>query len=96
MAGLLPFGLAVQIGQFRARPFLVYDRDRMSVDEVALNEVVRRLLAVAKPTGSFCSDRPRLTKDSDIDLLIVEPTAENRHEESVAIRGRDRRCPLPG
>lgn len=26
-----------------------------------------------------------MTKDSDIDLLVVEPAAENRHAESVAI-----------
>ena len=27
----------------------------------------------------------RITGDSDIDLLIVEPAPKNRHEESVAI-----------
>ena len=28
----------------------------------------------------------QMTRDSDIDLLIVEPKAANRHEESVKIR----------
>ena len=27
-----------------------------------------------------------MTKDSDIDLLIVEPTPGNRHEESIRVR----------
>ena len=60
----------------------------MGVDELVLNEVVRRVLAVAKPDriilfGSAATGQ--MTKDSDIDILIVEPVAENRHEESVAI-----------
>ena len=60
----------------------------MGIDELVLNEVVRRVLAVAKPDriilfGSAATGQ--MTKDSDIDLLIVESTAENRHAESVAI-----------
>ena len=60
----------------------------MGVDELVLSEVVRRVLAVAKPDriilfGSAATGQ--MTKDSDIDLLIVEPSAENRHAESVAI-----------
>jgi uncharacterized protein len=60
----------------------------MGIDELVLNEVVRRVLAVAKPDriilfGSAATGQ--MTRDSDIDLLIVEPTAENRHAESVAI-----------
>jgi predicted nucleotidyltransferase len=60
----------------------------MTVDESLLNEVVRRVLTVAKPDriilfGSAATGA--MTKDSDIDLLIVEPSAANRHEESVAI-----------
>ena len=60
----------------------------MGVDELVLNEVVRRVLGVAKPDriilfGSAATGQ--MTKDSDIDILIVGPAAENRHEESVAI-----------
>ena len=60
----------------------------MGVDELVLSEVVRRVLAVAKPDriilfGSAATGQ--MTKDSDIDLLIVERSAENRHAESVAI-----------
>ena len=60
----------------------------MGVDELVLSEVVRRALAVAKPDriilfGSAATGQ--MTKDSDIDILIVEPAAENRHAESVAI-----------
>src|SRR5450432_4526602 len=60
----------------------------MGVDETLAREIVRRVLTVARPDriilfGSAATGQ--MTKDSDIDLLIVEPTAENRHEESVAI-----------
>ncbi|MEX2261918.1 MAG: nucleotidyltransferase domain-containing protein [Bryobacteraceae bacterium] len=60
----------------------------MGVDERLLHEVVRRVLSVARPDkiilfGSAATGQ--MTKDSDIDLLIVEPSPKNRHEESVAI-----------
>jgi predicted nucleotidyltransferase len=62
----------------------------MSVDETLLNEVVRRVLTVARPDriilfGSAATGQ--MTKDSDIDLLVVEPTLANTHEKRVAIRG---------
>jgi uncharacterized protein len=60
----------------------------MGVDEQLLGEIVRRVLKVAQPEriilfGSAATGR--MTRDSDIDLLIVEPAPKNRHEESVAI-----------
>ncbi len=60
----------------------------MGVDESLLNEVVRRILTVAQPDriilfGSAATGQ--MTRDSDIDLLIVEPDPKNRHDESVAI-----------
>lgn len=60
----------------------------MGVDEATLNEVVRRVLAVAQPEriilfGSAATGQ--MTGDSDIDLLVVEPTVRNHREESVAI-----------
>jgi predicted nucleotidyltransferase len=71
----------------------------MGVDELILNDVVRRVLAVAKPDriilfGSAATGQ--MTKDSDIDLLIVEPAAKNRHEGECRDHGRDRRCQLRG
>ena len=61
----------------------------MSVDETLLKEVVRRVLTVARPDriilfGSAATGR--MTKDSDIDLLVVEPALANTHERRVAIR----------
>ena len=58
------------------------------MDEPVLNEIVRRVLAVAEPEriilfGSAATGR--MTKDSDIDLLIVERSTQNRYRESVAI-----------
>jgi len=62
----------------------------MSVDETLLKEVVRRVLTVARPDriilfGSAATGR--MTKDSDIDLLVVEPALANTHERRVEIRG---------
>ena len=62
----------------------------MNVDGTLLNEVVRRVLTVARPDriilfGSAATGQ--MTKDSDIDLLVVEPTLANTHERRVAIRG---------
>ena len=62
----------------------------MNVDETLLNEVVRRVLTVARPDriilfGSAATGQ--MTKDSDIDLLVVEPALANTHERQVAIRG---------
>jgi uncharacterized protein len=61
----------------------------MPVDDTLTREIVRRILTVAKPDriilfGSAATDQ--MTRDSDIDLLIVEPTPENTREESVRIR----------
>jgi predicted nucleotidyltransferase len=62
----------------------------MNVDETLLNEVVRRVLTMARPDriilfGSAASGQ--MTEDSDIDLLVVEPELTNMHERRVAIRG---------
>ena len=62
----------------------------MNVDETLLNEVVRRVLTVARPDriilfGSAVTGQ--MTKDSDIDLLVVEPALASTHERRVAIRG---------
>ena len=48
----------------------------MAVDETLLDEIVRRVLAVAHPEriilfGSAATGQ--MTKDSDTDLLVVEP-----------------------
>ena len=61
----------------------------MNVDETLLNEVVRRVLTVTRPDriilfGSAATGQ--MTKDSDIDLLVVEPALANSHERRVAIR----------
>jgi predicted nucleotidyltransferase len=61
----------------------------MGVDETLLNEVVRRVLTVARPDriilfGSAATGQ--MTKDSDIDLPIVEPSPANTHERRVEIR----------
>ncbi|MGO9263026.1 MAG: nucleotidyltransferase domain-containing protein [Bryobacteraceae bacterium] len=61
----------------------------MGVDEILLNEIVRRVLTVARPDriilfGSAATGQ--MNKDSDIDLLIVEPVVESTLHRSVEIR----------
>ena len=50
--------------------------------------IVQRILAVAKPDkiilfGSAVTDR--MTRDSDIDLLVVEPVPGDQRKESVRL-----------
>src|ERR1039457_2492398 len=61
----------------------------MSVDETLLNEIVRRVLSAVRPDriilfGSAATGQ--MTKDSDIDLLIVDPAPHNTRHESIRIR----------
>jgi uncharacterized protein len=61
----------------------------MTVDETLLGEIVRRVLSVARPEriilfGSAATGQ--MTRDSDIDLLVVEPSPANTHERSVELR----------
>ena len=61
----------------------------MGVDETLLNEVVRRVLTVARPDRIILfgpAAAGEMTKDSDIDLLVVEPALVNSHERRVEIR----------
>jgi predicted nucleotidyltransferase len=68
------------------------------VDETLLSEIVRRVLSVARARriilfGSAATGR--MTRDSDIDRLIVEPAPRNRHEECLKIRGAIGNVGLP-
>ena len=61
----------------------------MTVDETLLDEVVRRVLTVARPDriilfGSAATGQ--MTEDSDLDLLVVEPEPANTRDRSVRIR----------
>jgi predicted nucleotidyltransferase len=61
----------------------------MGVDETLLNEVVRRVLTVARPDRIILfgsAGTGQMTKDSDIDLLVVEPEPANPRDRSVRIR----------
>ena len=63
--------------------------DRMAVDETLLDEIVRRVLVVARPDriilfGSVATGQ--MTNNSDIDLLVVEPNPANTRDRSVEIR----------
>lgn len=61
----------------------------MGIDETLIEEIVRRVLAVASPDrivlfGSAATGG--MTRDSDIDLLVVEPDPGDRRKEYVRIR----------
>src|ERR1035441_3064646 len=68
---------------------LLVSWNRMGVDETLVDEIVCRVLSVTRPDmiilfGSAASGQ--MTKDSDIDLLVVEPSPANTRERSVEIR----------
>jgi predicted nucleotidyltransferase len=61
----------------------------MGIDDTLTHELVRRILTASKPDriilfGSAATGT--MTRDSDIDLLVVEPAPENTRKESVKIR----------
>jgi len=61
----------------------------MDIDQELIDEIVRRVLSVASPDriilfGSAASGR--MTQDSDIDLMVVEPGPLDDARESVRIR----------
>jgi len=66
----------------------------MGIDDTLVREIVRRLLGVARPDriilfGSAATGP--MTRDSDIDLLVVAPASSNTLDERVrlyqALRG---------
>lgn len=61
----------------------------MGLDPKLIEEIVRRIPAVTRPErvilfGSAAAGR--MTRDSDIDLLVLEPTPGDTRAESVRIR----------
>lgn len=60
----------------------------MGIDEQTIQDIVRRILTVAKPDkiilfGSAATGQ--MTRDSDIDLLIVQPDVSDQRKEYVRI-----------
>ncbi len=60
----------------------------MGVDERLIQEIVRRVLTVSEPEriilfGSAATGQ--MSRDSDIDLLVVEHSPRNTREETVRI-----------
>jgi predicted nucleotidyltransferase len=61
----------------------------MSLGQALVEEVVRRLLNVSKPDriilfGSAATGQ--MTRDSDIDLLVIAPSPANTLEERARLR----------
>ena len=60
----------------------------MGVDEQTVREIVRRVLAVARPDKIILfgsAGAGSMTRDSDIDLPIVEAAPGDQRQESVRI-----------
>ncbi|MDQ7784838.1 MAG: nucleotidyltransferase domain-containing protein [Desulfomonilaceae bacterium] len=69
--------------------FAMVEETDMRLDEFVVDEIVRRILSVAKPDkiilfGSAASGR--MTRDSDIDLLIIEAEPGDSRKKSVRLR----------
>ena len=61
----------------------------MGIEPVLVDEIVRRVLSVAQPDriilfGSALTDS--MERDSDIDLLVIEPSPSDPRQHSVKIR----------
>jgi len=61
----------------------------MGISQTLVSEIVKRILDAAKPQqiilfGSAATEQ--MTKDSDIDLLVLESAPGDTREESVRIR----------
>jgi predicted nucleotidyltransferase len=60
----------------------------MGIDEGLVEEIVRRVLSVGRPEKIILfgsAAKGNMTRDSDIDLLVVEPSPIDRRRESVRI-----------
>lgn len=60
----------------------------MEIEEFLIEEIVRRVLSAVTPGKIILfgsAARGRITRDSDIELLIVEPNPGDRHKESMKI-----------
>ncbi|TAK29749.1 MAG: nucleotidyltransferase domain-containing protein [Chloroflexota bacterium] len=60
----------------------------MGIDESLVKEIVRRILSMTSPDkiilfGSAATGK--MTRDSDIDLLVVEPDPGDQRKESVRL-----------
>jgi predicted nucleotidyltransferase len=70
----------------------------MGVDEQIIQEIIRRILSVTQPDkiilfGSAATGE--MTRDSDIDLLIVESAPDHPRKEGVRIRSSLRGLGFP-
>jgi predicted nucleotidyltransferase len=61
----------------------------MGIDDALKAEIVRRILTVSRPDRIILfgsAARGEMNRDSDIDLLVLEPDPGNTREESYKLR----------
>ena len=81
----MPFGERLQAGKMS---YMETMQTGIAIDDALIEEIVRRVLSVAHPDriilfGSAAAGS--MTRDSDIDLLVVEAQENDRRRESVQI-----------
>jgi predicted nucleotidyltransferase len=65
------------------------ERGRQSISEKLVREIVRRIVSVSKPERIIIfgsASTGQMTKDSDIDLLVLERETQDSHGERIRIR----------
>ncbi len=70
----------------------------MGIDQTLIKEIIRRILSVTRPEriilfGSAATGE--MTRDSDIDLLILEASPDNMRQERARIRRTLRELDYP-
>ena len=70
----------------------------MAINQELIDEIIRRILSVASPQriilfGSAAMGE--MTRDSDIDLLVLEESPPDTREESIRLRGALRGLAFP-
>ncbi len=61
----------------------------MGIDKELINRIIQRILSVTRPDrvilfGSAATGQ--MTRDSDIDLLVLEDSPDNTRQESIRLR----------
>src|SRR5687767_51769 len=61
----------------------------MVISEILIREIVQRIVSVTQPERIILfgsASTGQMTKDSDIDLLVVDRSTRDNHEERLRIR----------
>lgn len=86
----MPYRLTAWLHSAGRVQIFIIERDaQVTLEEKTVNEIVRRILSVAAPDkiilfGSAATGK--MTRDSDIDLLVIAAEPGNQRKESTRLR----------